>query len=152
MRIERGTHNMAESIRECFASDPALTAKWHIAAPGTVDECVNRTMQDIETTFDLNSFRFYRAYSGDELIGYWGTEFGQYVNLIFLKPSYRTTEYREKIWSEIEKTVAPKFYTAVYSKNLPAVKFYSARGTKIAECCLKSNNVTMFEFVKKDRC
>lgn len=150
MRIIAGTRNIEAAIRECFASDPDLLSQWHIAAPASLDVCVGKTLHDIETTFDRPSFRFYRAYEGDKLVGYWGTEFGQYINLIFVKPEFRRREFMREFWDAVECSLEPTFFTAVYAKNLPAVKFYSKLGTKTKEFVVDSHKAASFKF-SKDR-
>lgn len=114
------------AVAECFASDPDLIKRFHIAAGEGLAACIERTMRDV-STFD-RSFQFHRVYDGDELVAYWGTEYGRYVNLIFVKPSHRTREFMSRFWRRVQESVGNPFYSAVYTKNLPAVDFYRKRG------------------------
>lgn len=147
MRIER-SHDVGSALFECFATDPELLSRWHIAAGSGLEGCVERTLRDVDA-FDP-SFRFYRAYEGDELVGYWGVEFGNYINLIFVKPTYRTREFMPRFWRELEATVADPFFTAVYAKNEPATRFYARQGEIFKTTEHEGHGIVVFRFGKKE--
>lgn len=146
IRVEAGTHDLEPTIRECFGRDPELLAKWHIEAPASLDICVSRTMSDVEETFDLSSFQFYRIFDDQKLVAYFGTEFGAYINLIFVDPAYRTPSFMQNFWKIIKEHVKNPFFTAVYTKNAPAVSFYTKLGSKIKDAETPSGTVSIFTF------
>ena len=138
-------------VRRCFATDPDLLNRWHIAAPATLEQCVEKTMRDVDS-FD-ESFRFYLIFSGENLVGYFGTEFGNYLNLIFVKPEFRNSDFMPEFWASICKQMQKPFATAVYSKNKPAISFYSKRGRKVADFKANGHEATSFVFEKdEDSC
>lgn len=148
MRIELSNRqSVPGAVRECFATDPELLEKWHIAAPGTLDQCVEKTAKDAEG-FDL-SFRFYLAFVGEELVGYWGTEWDRYLNLIFVKPNYRKPNFMKDFWKYIKRSMNGRFATAVYARNLPAIGFYSKHGKKIQEFQIHGHPAVSFTFEKE---
>lgn len=139
-----------EAVRECFASDPELLSKWHIVAPGSLDECVNRTMKDV-TDFDP-SFKFYPVFVKCDLAGYFGTECGNYINLIFIKPDYRCKKFVTKFLKEICDRMPDVFYTAVYSKNTPAVAFYAKLANVVTPFTVQNHPAIHFRFRKDSLC
>jgi len=151
MRIVENSNHLEAAIRECFASDSALLSTWHIEAPTSLEQAVSRTINDVETTFDLSSFNFYEVYEGPELAGYFGTEFGKYVNLIFVKPEFRNSGFMKEFWTAVEDSVESPFYTAVYSKNTPAIEFYRKHGEKIKDFEIDGKKLIAFKFEKKVR-
>ncbi len=136
-----------QSIEECFATDQDLLDQWHIESGNGLENCVDRTMRDV-AKFD-HSFKFFTVHEGNSLVGYWGIEFGQYINLIFVKPGFRTKDFMAKFWDEIKKSVCEPFYTAVYSKNIPAIRFYGKLGKELGSIRIEGNPAILFEFNKE---
>lgn len=139
-----------EAVRECFASDSDLLQKWHIVAPASLDECVHKTIKDVEE-FDV-SFKFYVVYVSDLLAGYWGTEFGNYINLIFIKPFFRCKEFVTKFLKEIWDRMPDEFRTAVYEKNQPAVRFYTRLAYASCPLTALGYPIVYFSFRKEPIC
>lgn len=135
-----------ESINECFDTDRELLERWHIAAPASLITCVDRTMRDVGQ-FD-DTFKFYPFYEESELAGYWGTEFGNYINLIFVKPTFRHADFMKRFWAKVQASLDSPFTTAVYSKNKPAIEFYEKLGERLREFEIAGNKVTVFKFNK----
>lgn len=139
-----------EAVTECFTSDPDLLEKWHIAAPGTLDECVSKTMKDVEKLDD--SFKFYTVIVDGSLVGYWGTQFGKYINLIFIKPLFRCKSFVTKFLKEICDRMPDEFLTAVYEKNEPAVRFYAKLAQSIVPMTAHGHPIFLFRFRKELIC
>lgn len=145
LRFERSNRDGVEkAVRECFATDPDLLSFYHVEAPASLDDCVKRTLADAEK-FDV-TFRFYLVHVGRELAGYWGTEWDRYLNLIFVKPKFRTREFMEQFWDKIKVSMDGRFATAVYARNKPAVAFYSRHGTKLKEFEMHGQPCISFTF------
>ncbi len=139
--------NVRRSVSEAFLADSDLIDRWHIEAGKGVRVCIERTMKDVETTFDT-SFKFYRIDDGGRLAAYWGTEFGNYINLIWVRPEFRNKFFLNRLWNQVQESVSSPFYAAVYSKNLPAVRFYSRHGSKIRDFHMGADPISVFAFTK----
>lgn len=135
------------AVSECFATDVELIKKWHIGSGSGLNACIDRTMNDVAKYFD-SSFRFYKVYERGELAGYWGTEFGKYLNLIFVKPKFRNSDFLNNFWHSIKESVSNPFTTAIYAKNKPAISFYIKHGKIIDNFQMDGNEVVLFEFNK----
>jgi len=125
MHIEL-TKDIKTLLTDSWASDPELCEKWHIAAPATLEDCVDRTLQDLENTD--NTFKVFKVLDGDNVAGFFGQEIGNYLNLFFIHPKYRNKEKVSEIWSLVSGQFPSPFFTAVYSKNSRAINFYSKNG------------------------
>jgi hypothetical protein len=143
----KNKEEMANLIKECFATDKALIENWHIAAPASLEECVERTVSDMK--YADPSLQLFAAYENSELAGYWGVEHGYYINLIFVKPQYRNKEFMREFWKEITKDMPNLFCTAIYSKNKPAAAFYSKLGKKTEDFTHEGNQVSRYIFEKE---
>lgn len=150
--VRQDNKDLRSALRECFKSDPELLEKWHIAAPADLDACVEKTVEDAKA-FDPGSFKFYRVFNKHEIVGYWGTEHGSYINLIFVKPKHRTPEFMKMFWDAIQQSlVSDKFATAVYAKNKPAIQFYKKFGRVSEHIEFDGHPVVLFEFHKERKC
>lgn len=137
-----------QAVKECFATDKNLTAFWHVVSGNGLNACVVKTMSDV-AKFDP-SFKFYMVFAGDDLAGYFGTEFdGKYVNLIFVKPEYRNKRFMTVFWEQLNEHVKDTFYTSVYKKNTPAISFYSKHGSIIEEIIYDGYKAVIFEINKE---
>lgn len=148
----RNRELVGPAVRECFATDKELLSQWHVAAPADLDACTERTMSDLSgTSFADPSFVFHRAYEGGELAGYWGSELnGSYLNLIFLKPAFRTGAFKTEFWRAIEQSMKSPFTTAVYLRNQPALSFYSKRCVeKFPHLLPSGDRAVVFQFNSK---
>lgn len=134
------------AVAECFASDPILIESFHVASGQGLRACIDRTMRDV-AQFDP-TFQFFTISDGSELVAYWGTEFGRYINLIFVKPSHRNSQFMKKFWAKVQESVGDPFYSAVYTKNFPAVDFYRKRGGAMETFEYQGHWMTAFTFHK----
>lgn len=115
-------------IEECFSLDEELCKKWHIAAPGTSEECSKKTVDDLNKAHI--SFKFYKVMLQKKLVGFYGTEeIGNklYVNTIFIKPKYRNKDLSIKFL----KLIPRPFTTYLYAKNERAINWYLKNGGKV---------------------
>lgn len=135
-----------QAVAECFASDRELIERWHIAAGQGLQACIDRTMNDVKAFHP--SFRFHRLEREGKLLAYWGTEFDHYINLIFVKPECRNASFMKAFWEHVTSGLPKTFYSAVYSKNRPAVGFYLRRGGELEEFRHEGARVSAFTFNK----
>lgn len=117
-------------LSECFSSDKDLLDKWHIESGTSLENCVNRTYNDLK---QLN-IEFYPLYEDSKLIGYFCKE--EVYNLSFLtgffiKPEYRKKEYIKEFWNIVNNKFNNKqFYAGIYEKNIPAINFLKRNNAK----------------------
>lgn len=111
---------------ECWKTDPSIYTTWH-ETPGTLEECVKKTVDElIESKEQYDLLRFYKIELDNQLIGFYGTE-GRYLTTIFIVPEFRK-EYRSQIWNMIKEDLGDNFMTALYTKNIRAIKFMLKNG------------------------
>lgn len=136
-----------DAVTECFASDTPLIEHYHVYAGRGLRACIEKTMHDV-ARFD-RSFEFYPVHQDSKLVAYWGTEFGRYVNLIFVKPDYRRSSFLKGFWKQITDSVSPTFYAGLYKKNTPAIRFYSRHGKIIESFEHDGHPMVVFKFDKE---
>lgn len=135
---------MNDLIRDGFSKDVDLINHWHIEAGNGLDACVQRTCDDLKNVHD--SFTFFEYKENDIVIGFFGREFDNYINTVFVMPEYRTKEYMSRFWGFLTSKVTPKFYTALYSKNTRAINFYLNNGGTVCNTLkINSNDITLIE-------
>jgi hypothetical protein len=110
-------------IQNNFKLDKDLIDMYHIESGKGYEICSLRTYNDLKDKTDP-SFKFYGVYKEDELIGFFGTELGYYVNTIFVKPEYRNKETMSNFYKCLTDIAGDTFVTALYSKNTRAIDFY----------------------------
>ena len=118
-------------IEDNFKLDKDLIYKYHIESGNDYKKCSLRTYNDLLKAD--NSFNFYGVFEGTNLIGFFGTEYTNYVNTIFVKPEYRNRRYMKKFFSLVKSKVDNEFYTALYKKNKRAINFYLKNNGNIVE-------------------
>ena len=110
-------------IMECFSTDQPLLEIWHINAPDSLENCVSRTVKDLQSL----EVTVYKLIHNNELVGYFGQEEvnnSLYLTGFFLKPAYRNKEMIALFWEIITKEFNNEtFYAAVYKKNTRAINF-----------------------------
>lgn len=121
-----------ELIEDNFKLDKELIEKYHIEEGNDYKKCCLRTYNDLQKDVD-NSFKLYGVFDNNNLIGFFGTEFDNYINTIFVKPEYRNKKYMEFFTNYMFLTVGNEFYTALYTKNKRAIEFYKKLGGKIVK-------------------
>lgn len=131
-------------IEDNFKLDKELIEKYHIEEGNDYKKCSLRTYNDLIETTDKNSFKLYGVYQDDQLIGFFGTEFNNYINTIFVKPEYRNKECMKLFTNYIIDVVGKEFYTALYKKNTRAINFYIKLGGKIMKE-LKEHNAVIIK-------
>lgn len=90
------TAHYEPAIRAVFASDPAVAAKWHVAAPCTLDEAVEYAVLKLKTAGD--DFVFYEVYDDNLLVGYFGVqEDYNYLPTFGLAKSARTPQNKDEL-------------------------------------------------------
>lgn len=135
-----------ETVEECFGSDQALISTFHIYSGRPLGECVDKTVSDLnkaETTF-----QFYQVKEGPKLAGFFGIERGYYLTTIFIHPDYRAKDKIGQVWELIASHFPEEFYTAVFSKNTRAVKFYTRNGAVHSESTADGHPITIFKLRK----
>lgn len=138
------------AVVECFATDPTLIARYHVDSGQGLEACIERTMDDV-AGFDP-SFRFFTVREGGRLVAYWGTEWGRYINLIFVKPSHRNRNFMRSFWKHVQDSVETVFYAGVYEKNQPAIQFYQKLGQVVGKTTHRGNSIVAFKFKKEIKC
>ncbi len=145
MLTYREEQNFEPFIQDGFGNDQVLLDNWHVDAGKGKDICVARTIEDIKN-FD-KSFRFFALYDEQKNIGFFGTEFGNFLSTLFLKPEYRTKENKEQLWNMIHKELSNPFFSAIYKKNTPCHKFFMKhQGIIIEEAVYKNNDYRVYRF------
>jgi len=127
-------------LTSCFGSDQDLLDNFHVEAPADIETCVKRTLTDME---GWNTFKFYALNSGGQLAGFFGKEEingVKYLTSFFLKPEFRTEEYKKEFWRCVKENIGDDFCTGIYKKNVRADKFLS----KQKHSRLTSNNMIVY--------
>jgi hypothetical protein len=122
--------NYKHIIYDCFSTDKDLIEKWHIESGSTLENCTNRTYNDMK---DLD-LKFNTIYKEDKLLGYFGKEKFNNMNFLtgfFIKPEYRNKDNIKEFWNIVNNTFENKlFYAGLYNKNVPAINFLTRNGGK----------------------
>lgn len=138
------TTNIRNLLFQCFASDMELVSKWHVSAGKGICTCVNDTLAEMMGCDKITVFVLKNQFTG-ETSGYFGIEeyLGDFwLTGFFLKPEYRTPEYRIQFWQQIWKSAfkcglspddGAALFSCVYAKNEPANKFLSKHGKLFRE-------------------
>src|SRR4051812_3169984 len=87
-------------LHQGFSSDKELIDTYHIQSGGSVEDCVNRTFEDLKQA-DI-SFEFFVVNKDNNFVGFFGSEkLGtiNYLTTIFVKPEYRNSEDLKSFWS-----------------------------------------------------
>jgi hypothetical protein len=140
------TKDIAHVIGECFATDTNLIASYHIQT-GDLNQAVERTCSDLSHAD--KSFQFYQITEGGTTIGFFGKEHSNYLTTIFVHPDYRNKETLTKVWKLIQSKFDEDFFTAVYAKNTPAIRFFTRNGTQIDKFNTDSGPSIAFKFLKE---
>lgn len=117
--------NFKPLLKECFSTDDNLINLYHIKATKGLEACVTDTYDLLK---DCN-VKIYALRNDKENIGYFGVEGGNFLTGFFIKPSYRNKENIVEFWKIVDSYMPSVYYSGVYKKNIPAVKFLSRRGT-----------------------
>lgn len=139
------SNDIQNLISTCFATDPALIETFHVSS-GSLQSCVERTCKDLSLTHP--SFKLYEIEDEGMTVGFFGKEHSNYLTTIFVHPTYRKKESIVKIWSLIQSNFDEDFYTAVYEKNKPAIRFFTRNGTQIDKFNTESGPSVAFKFLK----
>lgn len=139
---------ISETIDECFRTDKDLVDLYHIASGDSVEKCIVRTIDDLFNTDP--SFKFYQLHSGNQCVGFFGSEFSNYLTTIFIKPEYRNRKDISEIWKLISSHFDDEFYTSIYSKNTRALTFYRKNGIEIEEFNAGLEKAVSFKFKKEN--
>lgn len=130
-------------IRRAYESDANLISQWHVIAGSTREQCIEKTIRDLEA---CQTLQFFVVSEGDEFVGYFGTELdGMYMPTIFILPKFRNR--KDEFWALINKKVTKHFLAGIYSKNIPCMRFYSKMGGKeLGRENAPDGEVTVFQF------
>lgn len=117
--------NYRDIILDCFSSDKALTEKWHIVSGSGLENCVDRT------TNDLKEFKvvFYKLTENEKLVGYFGIENGTHLTGFFIKPEFRNKEIIKEFWNIVDSKFNSTYMVGIFKKNIPAKRFLEKRTT-----------------------
>ncbi len=131
-------------IEKAYASDPILIGKWHIRSGDGLDVCVSDTLKAL-TKNTHPDFKFYVISQGDQFVGYFGVEGnGSFLSTIFVSPKFR--EISREIFDLIKSKLNSEFKSAIYSKNIPCMKFFKKHGKVEKEIVVDGHSVTIFSF------
>ena len=111
--------NYKQVLLECFESDSELLEKWHIESGTSLDNCINRTYNDLQEC----NVSFYVLKDNDKIIGYFGIENNNFLTGFFLKLEYRTKDNILEFWNIVDSKFEGNYMIGVYKKNEPAVEF-----------------------------
>lgn len=116
-------------ISECFESDPELIEKWHIEAGSSLENCINRTFND------LNKFNvtFYKLNIDNKLVGYFGVEGNSFLTGFFLKPEFRTKKYILEFWNIVDSKFDNSYMIGIFQKNQRASAFLRKKASSFFE-------------------
>lgn len=123
-----------QTLMECFSSDPELCEKYHVEAPASLEDCVERTNNDLLGEME-NGYRFFRVEKSGDLVGYFGREHLLGSNILlgfFVMPRYRNKLNLKEFWRTIkEHFEGEDFYIGIYSKNTRAENFLVKQGCRL---------------------
>lgn len=141
------SHQLRDYIYQAYASDKDLIAKWHITSGAGLDSCVDKTVSDLgKDTYP--DFKFFVVEENGSFVGYFGNELdGKYLTTIFVTPTMRKRKL--EFWKAITGYLANDFQSAIYSKNVPCIKFFSKLGRVEKNLTLHGNDVTLFSFKRE---
>lgn len=115
-------------LLDCFITDEDLLNKYHVSAPATLNQCVERTHSDLMSAY----VQVYSLEENEEVIGYFGIEIGTYLTGFFIKPEYRNSKYIKEFWNIVNNMFNQKqFYCGVYKKNDRAIEFLKKNNGKL---------------------
>jgi len=137
------TDDIEPFVQTAYAFDEVLIHKWHVIAGSGLNDCVKRSVQDLE---NCETLKFYAAYDADTtFFGYFGTQYaGAYMPTIFVMPGFR--DRKDEFWSEIEKRTTPTWRAGIYTKNTPCMRFYAKKGVEVARLPTPGGEAAVFEF------
>lgn len=108
-----------EFLLNHYGEDQDLINVYHIASGNGVESCANRTIDDLQQCGE--DLKLYQIDNGCVF----GTELdGDYLNLLYIRPSFRNKDSMKDIWKTIRSTLSKKFVTSLYPKNTRAINFY----------------------------
>lgn len=153
MLTVRETRDIEAYINLGYSSDIELTKRWHVIAGSSLSECVTRTVEDLKNDTHPD-FTFYAVYNGDRFFGYFGVEANKhYLTTIYVHPDFRKDKANKlEFWNLIGSYLNPKFYSAIYNKNTPCMKFFSKLGKIKSGLETKDGPATLFEFDRSSLC
>lgn len=144
MRASISFNTIEPFVRRAYESDPELIEKWHIIAGSGLDQCVDRTVEDL---LNCETITFYVVTEDGEFVGYFGSEYGgHYMPTIFILPKFR--HRKAAFWKEIEATMASTWNAGVYAKNTRCISFYKKMGTEMTTIDTPHGAAVVFEFRK----
>lgn len=118
------------TIKKAWESDISITEKWHIKSGAGIENCVNDTVEVLNTDVD-KSFLLYSVIKDEVNIGFFGVE-NNIINQSFLTTFFIFPEFREankvEFWKTINKTIGSDFNTCIYEKNHRAIKWLKKNG------------------------
>lgn len=97
----------------------------HISGADNIDDCIKRTLKDLELVDNLV------VYELDNDYGFFGYETKEYLPIIFVNPKNRNKSDMKYIVECINNTMSDPFYFGLYSKNKKAINFVLKNGGKI---------------------
>lgn len=104
-----------QDLFDLYSSDPELVEKWHIRAGEEITTCVEDTW-DIIKNHELFLYDFgYFSISREEVVPRLGG--------FFIKPEFRTNEYKNLWYSELCSKMPKIFLSGLHNKNLRGIKF-----------------------------
>lgn len=144
MLTARETTEIKRFVTEAYASDLPLLRQWHVVSGTGLESCVNNTVSALRhDTF--SDFRFYVVEEGEKFVGYFGVEAdGNYLTTIFILPDQRGR--KKEFWALLLPYLQPEFRAAIYSKNVPCVRFYEKMGKVVNKFYLRDKELTLFKF------
>lgn len=124
------TKDIKGTLLRYWSTDADLVSKWHVAAPASLEECVERSLLDLQTV-DPETFRLYEITDNNDAVGFFGTERDCYLTTFFVKTEYRKRSHMGDIWSLVQSHFPGEFLTAIHRRNTRAAKFYEKNGCEV---------------------
>lgn len=142
--VSSKSDDLQGTIHECYSKDPSIQAFSRNSEHGLE----GRVKLEVEAANDVHeSFKFYRIYDNETLVGYFGTE-EQPVNCLttfFIMPEYR--DRKDQVWNFIVSHLNGTFYAGLFKVNARAIKFFEKMGGKqVGETIAEGKPSVVFQF------
>lgn len=138
------TKDYSDTIKSCWTIDPEIQ-KFSRNHNCDLDERVKREVAVTDLTSD--TFKFYKLYSDDNFVGYFGKENEPmpFLTTIFIMPEYR--DRKQEIWDYIITHFPDTFYSGLFAINTRAISFFKKMGgIVIKDVIVEDKSAVVFEF------
>lgn len=112
-------------VTKAFSGDEELMGKYHIVN-GSLEECVDSTMDAISDVDKTYGLKCYMISSNDNIIGYM-TLGPDFLHSFGINIQYRTKEILTEWWASL-LSIMTYFFCTLHSKNTRAIEFLKKQG------------------------